>query len=65
VFYLDVGSRDPDLEQVLFFNETLKEYNIQRQFNEFMGYHDEAYWSAHVQDYLQWYNSQLREPTDK
>lgn len=62
IFYIDVGDRDEDLADVLLFNDTLQELNIQHVFNNFLGYHDGAYWSAHVQDYLLWYDSQLSVP---
>ncbi len=59
VFYVDVGNKDQNLDEVQGFNSILQEYNIQHQFNEFVGYHDERYWSNHVQDYLVWYSEQI------
>lgn len=63
VFYIDVGNKDEDIEDVMLFFETLDELTIRRNFNFYLGYHDEAYWRAHVEDYLLWYTSQLPPPT--
>lgn len=64
VFYLDVGDRDEDLNDVLIFSALLQKRNVPHSFNAFLGYHDAKYWSAHVADYLVWYNSQLAPPKD-
>jgi enterochelin esterase-like enzyme len=63
VFYIDVGNKDEDFDDVMLFFETLKDLNIRRSFNRNNGYHDESYWHAHVEDYLLWYDSQLTPPT--
>ncbi len=62
IFYVDAGDKDEDLGDVFLFNNTLQELNIPHVFNVFLGYHDEAYWSTHAQDYLLWYDSQLKVP---
>lgn len=63
VFYIDVGNRDEDFNDVALFFDTLNELNIRRTFNNNLGYHDEVYWRAHVEDYLLWYDSQLSPPS--
>lgn len=60
-FYIDVGDRDADLADVTLFLNTLQELNIPHKYSAFVGYHDEAYWSEHVEDYLKWYDLQLAE----
>ena len=66
VFYVDVGNKDEDFVDVRQFVAALQEYhNVEYEFNSFLGYHDEAYWSAHVQDYLLWYDRQLQPPFDQ
>ncbi len=63
VFFIDVGNKDEDFADVQKFVSILQEYHsVEYEFNNFLGYHDDAYWSAHVQDYLLWYNSQLQPP---
>jgi len=64
VFYVDVGNKDEDYNDVMLFLDTLDNLNIRRSFNNNLGYHDEAYWSAHVEDYLLWYDSQLMPPSE-
>lgn len=59
VLYIDVGNKDEDLNDVITFVATLKELSIPFQYSEFLGYHDENYWRAHVTDYLRWYASQF------
>lgn len=63
IFYVDVGNRDEDYKDVILFYDTLKNLNIRRYFYNNLGYHDEAYWRDHVEDYLLWYNSQLNPPS--
>lgn len=61
-FYIDVGDRDADLADVTLFLNTLQELDIPHKYSAFVGYHDEPYWSDHVEDYLKWYDLQLAEP---
>ena len=63
VFYVDVGNKDEDHEDVMLFLDTLQNLNIPHKFNNNLGYHDEEYWHAHVEDYLLWYDSQLKPPS--
>ena len=63
VFYIDVGNKDEDLADVQKFVQTLQEFHsVAYEFNSYLGYHNEAYWSAHVSDYLLWYANQLHPP---
>ena len=54
-FFLDTGDRDGDLMSAIWFADLLVEHGILSEWRMFLGYHDEAYWSAHVQDYLRWH----------
>ncbi len=63
VFYIDVGNKDEDLADVMLFLDTLQSLNVPHKFNNNLGYHDETYWHAHVEDYLLWYDSQLNPPS--
>lgn len=55
--YLDIGEKDRDsiLKSALWFENLLNEQGIPHEWYLFTGYHEEAYWSAHVKDYLRWY----------
>lgn len=55
--YLDIGEKDrpPILESALWFENLLTEENIPHEWHLFTGYHEEAYWQSHVEQYLHWY----------
>lgn len=55
--YLDIGEKDREaiLNSVHWFENLLNEQGIPHEWYLFTGYHEEAYWSAHVTDYLRWY----------
>jgi enterochelin esterase-like enzyme len=57
--YLDIGEKDRPsiLESALWFENLLTEKDIPHEWHLFPGYHEEAYWQAHVDDYLRWYTS--------
>ena len=56
-FYLDIANNDrPDIyESAVWLESLLTGYNIPHEWHIFTGYHDEAYWQAHVAQYLRWY----------
>ncbi len=53
--YLDIGENDRELETALWLEELLNRQNIPHEWHLYPGYHDEAYWQAHVEEYLRWY----------
>jgi enterochelin esterase-like enzyme len=55
--YIDIGERDrPEILQVAtWFEGLLDERDIAHEWHLFSGYHAEAYWSAHLDQYLIWY----------
>ncbi len=61
--FLDAGDRDrpPILEAAVRFEEILTEKSIPHEWYLFPGYHDEAYWSSHVEKYLRWYTAPWNE----
>ena len=58
-FFIDVGQRDANREDVLNFVDLLDESEVDYQFYQFLGMHDERYWSSHVSEYLTWYGSRF------
>jgi enterochelin esterase-like enzyme len=56
-FYLDLSSNDrPEItDSALGFERLLTRLDIAHEFYLFQGYHEEAYWSAHLEQYLRWY----------
>lgn len=53
--YMDIGKGDPFLSMASAFEAQLVRYNVPHEWYLFNGTHEEAYWSAHVADYLEWY----------
>lgn len=55
--YLDTGRRDAFLSMTSEFEALLVAMNVPHEWYLNNGLHDEAYWSAHVKDYLTWYGA--------
>jgi len=55
--YIDIGERDrPEiLEVATWFEGLLDQKDIPHEWHLFSGYHAEAYWSTHLEQYLIWY----------
>ncbi len=55
--YLDIGENDRPviLNSARWFENLLTEENIPHEWHLFTGYHEEAYWQSHVEQYLRWY----------
>lgn len=58
-FYIDAGDRDVDFRGIRAFTGLLNEYGYSHEWHSNLGYHDEAYWSARVGEYLAWYGRQF------
>ena len=57
--YMDIGERDrPEImNSALWFEKLLTDLYIPHEWYLYPGYHEEAYWSSHVEQYLRWYAS--------
>jgi enterochelin esterase-like enzyme len=55
--YLDIGEKDRPsiMNSAVWFEELLTELDIPHEWHLFTGYHEEAYWQSHVEQYLRWY----------
>ena len=55
--FVDVGTRDADniVESSTWFENLLTEKGIPHEWYLFTGFHDEAYWSSHLEQYLRFY----------
>ncbi len=58
--WLDTGERDRYLAQARQYHVLLDQYQVPHAWQLFPGEHDEAYWSAHVEDYLRWYGKMVK-----
>lgn len=52
---LDSSENDPHLPQARTFEQMLTDAGLPHEWHLYTGYHDERYWSAHVEEYLRWY----------
>lgn len=59
--WLDSGDRDSDLGPTRRFEDLLTTYAVPHEWHIFLGDHTEAYWRAHVAEYLEWYANGFRE----
>jgi enterochelin esterase-like enzyme len=53
--YMDTGQRDYFIASTTQLEMLLMQLQVPHEWYLFTGTHDEAYWSAHVLDYLKWY----------
>ena len=58
--WLDAGDMDIELGLIAPFEEFLTQNNIPHEWHEYVGWHEEKYWAAHVHDYLEWYTQDWR-----
>ena len=62
--WMDIGQSDPYLQPASAFETLLTRMDIPHEWHLNSGNHTEAYWSAHVEEYLRWYTQpwQAAEP---
>ena len=60
--YIDIGAYDRYLEAAQIFENALVRYHVEHEFHLNDGMHEDAYWQAHLIDYLRWYASRFHEP---
>ena len=53
--WIDMGERDSQRFQLLELTEVLDDQGVPYSLNRFSGEHTEAYWGAHLEEYLKWY----------
>ncbi len=53
--YLDIGEKDYLRDSNAWFEAQLTARDIPHEWHLYRGYHEEAYWQAHVEEYLRWY----------
>ena len=60
--YIDIGAYDRYLEAEKIFENALVRYHVPYEFHLNDGMHEDAYWQAHLLEYLRWYAGQFHEP---
>lgn len=61
--YLDLGDKDrlQLSRSAKWFEELLTQKNIPHEWHLYPGYHEEAYWQTHLEEYLRWYGEGWKE----
>ncbi len=60
--YVDSGHSDTSRANAEWLVSQLSAYGVPHEWHLFVGYHENAYWAAHLKDYLRWYGARLRAP---
>jgi enterochelin esterase-like enzyme len=63
--FIDTGESDSELGFNFLFESTLIQLGIPHEWHLYPGAHDEAYWEAHVEEYLRWYAEVWAEQTEE
>ena len=53
--FMDIGEDDPEISMARRVELQLNEYGLTHEWHLYSGAHTENYWSAHVEEYIQWY----------
>jgi len=53
--FMDTGEKDYLIQSTLWFEGILDQKGIPHEWYLFPGYHEEAYWHAHIEQYIRWY----------
>ncbi|HMB24910.1 MAG TPA: alpha/beta hydrolase-fold protein, partial [Anaerolineales bacterium] len=53
--FMDLGDNDPELARARQVEAQFNEFGLSHEWHLYRGNHSEAYWSTHVQEYIQWY----------
>lgn len=53
--FMDIGDNDQELEMAQIVETQFNNYGLTHEWHLYSGAHTEEYWSAHVDEYIQWY----------
>jgi enterochelin esterase-like enzyme len=54
--FVDTGENDRWLNYTLVFEQILVDEGLPHEWHLYPGYHEDAYWQAHIEEYLRWYS---------
>ncbi len=60
VIFLDAGDSDVELERIDQLRQILSDLNYPHEWRYYIGFHNERYWRAHLEEYLRWYDSRFQ-----
>ncbi|MEW5829798.1 MAG: alpha/beta hydrolase-fold protein [Chloroflexota bacterium] len=58
--FLDIGDNDTGAAEALRLESQLAQFGVEHEWHFYLGAHIEAYWRAHVEEYLRWYAAAWR-----
>jgi enterochelin esterase-like enzyme len=58
--WLDAGDKDSEYQTVQTFEKALNTLGLPHEWHSYLGWHEETYWSAHVEEYLRWYAAEWK-----
>jgi predicted alpha/beta superfamily hydrolase len=61
--FMDVGDNDPELTMAQLVEAQFNEHGLSHEWHLYSGAHTEEYWSAHVEEYIRWYEAQWNNAT--
>lgn len=56
--FMDIGDADQELIMAQRVEAQLNDFDVPHEWHLYSGAHTEAYWSAHVEEYMRWYAAQ-------
>ena len=60
--FMDIGDNDQEFEMARAVEEIFNQFGLPHEWHLYSGAHTEAYWQAHVAEYIEWYASQWPNP---
>lgn len=58
--FLDIGENDRWLDYTLVFEALLDNASVPHEWHLYPGFHEDAYWEAHLEEYLRWYATEMQ-----
>jgi enterochelin esterase-like enzyme len=62
LIFMDIGDNDPELSMAQLVEMQFNVRGLSHEWHLYSGAHTEEYWSAHVEEYIQWYAAQWNKP---
>ena len=59
---MDIGDNDQELVMAIAVEAQFTENGLAHEWRRYGGAHTEKYWSAHVNEYIEWYAEQWNAP---
>src|ERR1044071_3698176 len=61
---MDIGDNDQELEMAQRVEAQFNDFRLTHEWHLYSGAHTEAYWHAHVEEYIRWYAEGWKNPQE-